>query len=124
VKRFVVLEHHWNGVHWDFMLEVREALRTWALQGPPDGPSPVVAKALPDHRLLYLDYEGPVRGDRGYVRQWDKGHFEGDATSPREVVVQLHGKKLRGQAHLILRDDGLWSFSFSATPETAAEEAG
>ena len=32
--RFVLLEHNWNGVHWDFMLEVGEALRTWAIDAP------------------------------------------------------------------------------------------
>ena len=27
MARFVVLEHTWEGVHWDFMLEVGEVLR-------------------------------------------------------------------------------------------------
>ena len=31
MPRFVVLEHTWNGVHWDFMLEAGEVLRTWAI---------------------------------------------------------------------------------------------
>ncbi len=29
--RFVILEHQWNGVHWDLMLEQGGVLRTWAL---------------------------------------------------------------------------------------------
>ena len=34
MPRFVVLEHNWNGVHWDFMLEAGEVLRTWAIDEP------------------------------------------------------------------------------------------
>ncbi len=30
---------------------------------------------LPDHRQLYLEYEGAVSGGRGYVRAWAAGHF-------------------------------------------------
>ncbi len=34
MPRFVLLEHAWNGVHWDFMLEAGESLRTWAIDAP------------------------------------------------------------------------------------------
>ena len=34
-RRFVVLEHEWNGVHWDFMIEDDGRLRTWAIDAPP-----------------------------------------------------------------------------------------
>ena len=30
----MVLEHDWDGVHWDFMLEAGERLRTWAIDAP------------------------------------------------------------------------------------------
>ncbi len=39
MPRFVVLEHTWNGVHWDFMLEAGEVLRTWAIDAA-DRPRP------------------------------------------------------------------------------------
>ncbi len=62
MPRFVVLEHVWNGVHWDFMLECGEVLRTWAIDAPiVAGQRPVPARALADHRRIYLDYEGESR---------------------------------------------------------------
>ena len=41
MPRFVLLEHVWNGVHWDFMLEAGDVLRTWAIDQPiVAGPGP------------------------------------------------------------------------------------
>lgn len=61
--------------HWDLLLEFGERLATWELPCPLDdtrdrdsataGP----LRRLPDHRHLYLDYEGPIAGDRGHVTQ-------------------------------------------------------
>ena len=34
------------------------------------------AEVLPDHRLAYLDYEGPISGDRGSVTRWDRGTYD------------------------------------------------
>ena len=34
MPRFVLLEHVWNGVHWDLMLEHGDVLRTWAIDSP------------------------------------------------------------------------------------------
>ena len=34
MSRFVLLEHHWDGVHWDLMLDVGAVLRTWAIDAP------------------------------------------------------------------------------------------
>ena len=65
MPRFVILEHHWNGVHWDLMLEVDDRLRTWALDAPIAPGMDVPARRLPDHRAVYLDYEGAISGGRG-----------------------------------------------------------
>ena len=32
-RRFAVLEHRWDGVHWDFLVEDGPTLRTWAIAG-------------------------------------------------------------------------------------------
>ena len=55
-----------------------------------DVPAPgveMIAEALGDHRLDYLDYEGPVSGDRGLVSRWDRAvtAVEQGQTSPAEV---------------------------------------
>jgi hypothetical protein len=101
MPRFVVLEHDHPELHWDFMLEAHGVLRTWKLAAPPQAGLVIPATASFDHRLLYLDYEGPVSGDRGQVVAWDRGTFEGDIEDSAErVVVRLHGNRLRGMARL------------------------
>jgi|YNPMSStandDraft_1061717.scaffolds.fasta_scaffold00672_2 hypothetical protein len=114
--RFVVLEHDSpRGRHWDLMLEQEGKLRTWALAAPPDTAGPIPAEALADHRLAYLDYEGPISGGRGQVRRWDAGLYEplppGDPNRPEEIYL-LEGGRLRGQVHLLppTPPDCYWQF--------------
>lgn len=105
--RFAVLFHETaSGVgradHWDFMLEVEGVLRTWALEAEPscqDG-LPIPATALADHRLEYLQYEGPLTGGRGSVTSWDRGEFQVLKWSEVGVEVRLSGARLRGLARL------------------------
>ena len=73
MDRFVVLEHDWDGVHWDLMLERGEVLRTWAIDAPIVAGVELPARALADHRRLYLEYEGPISGKRGAVRRVEEG---------------------------------------------------
>ena len=100
MPRFVILTHDHPFLHWDFMLEQGESLRTWRLSAEPNSGGEISAEPLPDHRLEYLDYEGPVSGDRGDVTQWDRGEYELIAESPEKLTVQLHGKKLKGRTTL------------------------
>ena len=60
------------------MLESDGVLRTWALAEMPRivARRPIDAEGLADHRLAYLDYEGPVSGERGSVGRVDAGTFE------------------------------------------------
>lgn len=99
--RFVVLEHagtptYKPGTHWDLMLEWQGRLRTWELPTPPASGKTIVGRALADHRLEYLSYEGPVSGERGTVRRWDAGEYELISETPFELVVRLDGGRLRG----------------------------
>jgi hypothetical protein len=100
MPRYVVLEHRWDGVHWDFMLEDGDRLRTWAIVAPITASGDLPARALPDHRLIYLDYEGPVSGNRGIVRRWDRGVYEVRTWSSDRVQVELAGGQLVGTASL------------------------
>ncbi len=101
MPRFVVLEHDHPFLHWDLLLEWGEAARTWRLLAEPVSfDEPVAAESLDDHRLHYLDYEGPVSGNRGEVTRWDTGTFEpGDSTS-HAIEVDLDGERLRGRFRL------------------------
>lgn len=98
--RFVVLRHDWEGVHWDFMLEAGQALRTWSLPAPPSPGVEQEARALPDHRLAYLTYEGPVSGDRGVVTRVAEGTFQAMTWEPLHVQVRLAGAQLVGEVDL------------------------
>jgi hypothetical protein len=117
MPRFVVLEHDGpRGLHWDFMLETGSVLSTWALAQPPNASPQIDARRLPDHRLAYLDYEGPVSGRRGYVNRWDQGDYEMDHQTESELVVTLSGAKLRGRACLrcVSDESDQWHFRLAS----------
>jgi hypothetical protein len=119
MSRFVVLIHDSPELHWDFMLEKEAALRTWRLARQPLGSGRIDAEALADHRLAYLDYEGPVSGNRGSVRPFDRGEFIIVAETAERIVIDLCGAVLRGTAVLTRRgDDKNWTFAF--TPAASA----
>ena len=98
MPRFVILEHDFPELHWDFMLECGSALKTWRLARPPvtDG-DPIAVTPLSDHRLQYLVYEGPVSGDRGNLKRWDAGEYEGDL-EPATWRIRLQGGKISASA--------------------------
>jgi hypothetical protein len=100
MPRFVLLEHTWNGVHWDFMLEVGEVLRTWAIDVPIVMGQGISARALCDHRTIYLEYEGQISGDRGSVRRVDAGTFRVLVWERDHVRVEVSGSQLVGEVDL------------------------
>lgn len=112
MPRYVILEHDHPSLHWDFMLEVGDVLRTWRLEAPPEPGRAVPAAASFDHRLVYLDYEGPVSGGRGRVQRWDGGTFDQLDSGPGRLVVQLDGSRLRGTARLEEDPAGGWTLTF------------
>ncbi|MDR0336912.1 MAG: hypothetical protein LBI18_07465 [Planctomycetaceae bacterium] len=95
LHRFVVLLHeHPNGNHWDFMLETGMLLTTWAIppQRVPLQSFQCQAKKLPDHRLLYLDYEGEISQQRGSVQRIDSGTYH----AKKPELFWLYGKLFNG----------------------------
>ena len=118
MPRFVVLQHDSpRGLHWDFMLETGDVLATWALPVPPNCAVKITAESLPDHRLLYLDYEGVISGGRGSVMRWDWGTYEIQSQTDSEWAVHLTGQRLQGDAHLSQLPDNPkeWHFTFTPT---------
>ena len=83
------------------MLEDGTTLRTWALDQPPRPGRSISGEQLPDHRLAYLDYEGPVSGNRGTVSQCDGGAFDVIARTETKWEVYLRGRQLDGQLTLV-----------------------
>ena len=119
MPRYVILRHETpksdrGPVHWDFMLEQGDLLRTWALAEEPSCGRDIAANQLADHRLDYLDYEGPISGDRGNVKRLDVGEYESVSESADELCVALAGRELAGK--VALRREGRtqrWRFTFS-----------
>ena len=108
MRRYVILTHDHPFLHWDLMLEADGGLRTWRLASPPAAGVTLVAEPLATHRVAYLDYEGPVSGERGSVNRWDAGTFDWERDDADEVAVTLHGERYHGR--LVLRPDrgGKW----------------
>ena len=96
------------------MLEAGAVLKTWALPEPPRPGVEMECEALGDHRLAYLDYEGPISGDRGSVVRWDRGEYAVERQSDTEWVITLAGEKLTGRAtlHCQANNPNGWAFSF------------
>ncbi len=106
MPRFVVLEHDHPVLHWDLMLEAGEGLRTWRLASTPFGETwAIAAEPLPDHRLAYLEYEGPVSGNRGHVKRWDTGEF----VNVGPDTWRFLGQRLQGVARIVRAEIG-WRF--------------
>ena len=118
MARFVILEHSYQGVHWDFMLDTGTALRTWRLDKPPEENCEIAAIALPDHRRTYLDYEGEVSGGRGHVVRWDAGEFEWLTDQPDFLSITIRGNRVRGWVRLTKSESDSWTLRL--TPAAGA----
>jgi hypothetical protein len=109
MPRFVLLLHETPSgyprpTHYDLMLEHGAVLWTWALEELPTANLRIAAERLADHRPHYLDYEGPVSGNRGSVRRIDEGAYDLFSESDNNTQIRLHGSSIRGRLS-ITRDD-------------------
>jgi hypothetical protein len=112
--RFVILHHRLaDGEHWDLMLEHEGVLLTWQLAENPilagDGPLP--ARRIADHRVFYLDYEGPVSKDRGSVRPIVAGKVQFLELSPQLCRFKLFDSAFSGEFRLESPQSGVWIFA-------------
>ena len=108
MPRFAILKHDHPYLHWDLLLEFGDVLRSWRLQSPPKPGRTIPAEATPDHRLLYLEYEGPVGQGRGTVIQWDAGLYEIQKWEDAMIEIGLAGKRLRGSIRVTHLEGTNW----------------
>jgi bifunctional non-homologous end joining protein LigD len=121
VLSFVVQKHQASRLHYDFRLEWKGVLLSWAI---PKGPSldPAVkrlAMAVEDHPLEYGGFEGIIpEGEYGggTVMVWDRGTWEPEsrdvdtALRDGDLKFTLHGAKLKG-SWVLVRTKGFGSGS-------------
>ena len=120
MSQFVLLEHDHPALHWDFMLEHAGALWTWRLEEMPgDISAEIAATRLPDHRIEYLDYEGPVSNNRGKVHRIDRGTYVNTAAEDSSelnadvIEIRIHGGHLQGTARLQSTNSESWTFCWN-----------
>ncbi len=108
---FVVQLHHASHRHYDFRLQVGNALRSWAVpKGPSFDPSVKrLAAEVEDHPLAYASFQGLIPAGQygaGHVAIFDSGVWSSDGDmdaqlSKGHLRFELFGSKLKGGWHLI-----------------------
>lgn len=110
---FVIQEHNASSHHFDFRLEIRGTLKSWAVpKGPSTDPREKrLAIPVEDHPLDYADFEGTIpEGEygAGTVLIWDRGTWTNitekdgktqpaeDALKNGHLLAWLEGEKLQG----------------------------
>ena len=127
LHRYVVLHHRpfSSGVaHFDWMFENGESLLTWATDSLPSRTSASFepANKLPDHRAVYLTYEGPLSNDRGEVSQVEKGYFRAIRIQADHYEFELTGDRV-GTLSFTKNQRGVdatWAWSFRPTRTDAS----
>ncbi|MGI8882231.1 MAG: DNA polymerase ligase N-terminal domain-containing protein [Jatrophihabitans sp.] len=99
---FVIQEHHASALHWDFRLERDGVLVSWAVPKgvPPDPKVNHLAVHVEDHPLEYASFEGDIAHGEyggGAVTIWDRGTYETEKWTDREVKVVLRGERVQGR---------------------------
>jgi bifunctional non-homologous end joining protein LigD len=113
MNRFVVHEHKATHLHWDFRLEKDGMLKSWAVPKGPSEDKTVkrLAVQVEDHELSYIDFQGTIPDGEygaGKVKIWDKGTYSLESETPKRIVVELKGKRLKGRYSLVHLKDKQW----------------
>ncbi len=123
---FVVQRHAASHLHYDFRLQIRGSLKSWAV--PKGIPKTTNIKRLAvqteDHPLEYAKFEGKIpKGEygAGIVKIWDKGTYRNikkdkngkeipmsTCLKKGQIAVYLEGKKLNGAYALVKFKDKNW----------------
>jgi bifunctional non-homologous end joining protein LigD len=125
--RFVVQEHHARSLHWDLRLEHDGALASWAVPKgiPPDPRKNHLAVRTEDHPLEYLEFHGEIPQGQygaGTMAIWDRGTYELHKWRDKEVMVTLHGERVRGRYVLFRTDGDNWMIHRMDPPEDPDRE--
>jgi bifunctional non-homologous end joining protein LigD len=108
---FVVQLHHASRRHYDFRLQVGDALKSWAVpKGPSYDPSVKrMAVEVEDHPISYANFEGEIPKGQyggGHVALFDSGVWSTPHDAEAQLAkghlrFELFGDKLKGGWHLV-----------------------
>jgi bifunctional non-homologous end joining protein LigD len=117
-KLFLIQKHDATRLHYDFRLEWKGVLKSWAVtRGPSLNPKDKrLAIRTEDHPLAYGDFEGTIPDKQyggGTVMLWDTGWWEPDEDPDEglkegKLTFHLHGQRMHGGWALVRmkpRDD-------------------
>lgn len=119
-RSFVIQKHRATALHYDFRLEIGDAMPSWAVpKGPSFDPSQKrLAMQVEDHPLEYAGFEGVIpEGEYGggTVMIWDEGTYEmlddvdpAAALKKGELRFTLEGRKLKGRWTLVRTGPQKW----------------
>lgn len=107
--RFVVQRHQARRLHWDVRLERDGVLVSWAVPKglPADAETVRLAVRTEDHPVEYLEFSGEIPAGEygaGTMTIWDRGRYETEKWTAREVAVVLHGERGTGR-YVFLRTE-------------------
>ena len=116
-NRFVIQKHDASRLHYDFRLEMRGTLKSWAVPKglPYTRGEKRLAVQVEDHPVAYADFEGKIPEGQyggGTVMVWDRGTFEPLSKAPATELEKgklhfvLHGEKLEGEWYFVRLRDG------------------
>lgn len=118
--KFVVQHHLASRDHYDFRLEWKGTLKSWAVPKVPsyNPKDKRLAVEVEDHPIEYRNFEGIIpKGEYGggTVMIWDEGTWEplndiNTGFKYGELKFILKGKKLMGKWALIRMKDNNWLF--------------
>ncbi len=129
--RFVVQKHAASRLHYDFRLEMKGVLKSWAVpKGPSLNPADKrLAMMVEDHPYDYRSFEGIIPEGNygaGTVMVWDEGTYEsleaGNKSAQEKLLLKqlkagslkfrMNGSKLKGEFALVklknAKDENAW----------------
>jgi len=108
---FVVHDHKATHPHWDLRLEMNKVLKSWAIPKLPPRKKGIkrLAIQVEDHPLEYAKFQGVIPKGHygaGTVKIWDNGIYEIKEKDSKKIVLEFHGKKLKGKYVLVKTNYG------------------
>ena len=116
MRRTVILRHTRDGFpdHFDWLIDqpdlpMDHRLITYRVPSRPDQQREFMAEKAPDHRAIYLEYEGELSENRGRVVRVAQGIVNLWESDEQRIRCELNWGQ---HTHLLsgTRMDGQWSF--------------